>query len=294
MWTAHLIDALRLARRKPPPVRPNESVIRVRGGRIRVYDSSPGRGDRPTVVIAPDGPNAVEHYADLVALLADRLRVVVFDLPGFGFSSPAFGYRFRLEDGAAATLAVLDALGVARATLAFPCANGFYAAAAARMAPERVQSLVLAQTPAYEAMRAWVGLRIPWVLRTPVLGQVATAVGTRVMARRWYRVAAGTPEAGTRLERTADAVFAGGGCFCLAGIVQGLTRGSAADLAGVRVPVYVAWGNADPSHAVTPPTSIRDMFPHAHIEVYDGCGHFPDLESPARFAELLVTAADAG
>ncbi|MBY0459892.1 MAG: alpha/beta hydrolase, partial [Gemmataceae bacterium] len=148
---AHLVDAARLAFRRSRCEAAASGIrtLACAAGRIRVFDSGPERHDSPVVVIAPDGPNAIEHYSELVRLLAGQLRVVVFDLPGFGRSYPSADFRFRLADGAKATLEVLDALDIRRATLAFPCANGFYAAAVARAAPDRVAALVLAQTPSY-------------------------------------------------------------------------------------------------------------------------------------------------
>jgi pimeloyl-ACP methyl ester carboxylesterase len=100
------------------------------------------------VVFVPDGPNVIEHYAGLILALSERLRVVCFDMPGFGHSLP------RLEQGANTVLAVLDRLDIRSATLAFSCANGFYALRAARLAPGRVSSLFLSRTPSLDAMHA--------------------------------------------------------------------------------------------------------------------------------------------
>jgi pimeloyl-ACP methyl ester carboxylesterase len=52
-------------------------------GAVRAHDTG---SNRPCVVMVPDGPNVIEHCAHLIGLLSPRLRVVCFDMPGFGFS----------------------------------------------------------------------------------------------------------------------------------------------------------------------------------------------------------------
>lgn len=51
------------------------------------------------------------------------------------------------------------------------------------------------------------------------------------------------------------------------------------------------WGGSDPSHAPTDPTSLHQCAPHAEIEIFEECGHFPDVEAPERFAALLMRHA---
>jgi pimeloyl-ACP methyl ester carboxylesterase len=117
-------------------------------GTVRVYDS--GAHDshtresdtaKPCVVFVPDGPNVIEHYEELIGLLStqasQQLRVVCFDMPGFGFSFPQAAYQHSLDHGARAVLGVLDHLSIAKATLAFSCADGFYALRVAQLADTR-------------------------------------------------------------------------------------------------------------------------------------------------------------
>jgi pimeloyl-ACP methyl ester carboxylesterase len=150
---------------QPPAL--NTRWLRTSAGTIRVFDSG---GDKPCVVMAPDGPNVLEHYQGLFALLAPQVRVVCFDMPGFGFSAPSAAYDHSLEQGAAAILSVLDQLNIAKATLALSCANGFYAMRVAQRAPHRVASLLLSQTPSVEAMHRWTERVVPRPLTVPVLG----------------------------------------------------------------------------------------------------------------------------
>lgn len=256
-------------------------------GRVRVLDS--GAAEGACVVMVPDGPNLIEHHAEVSRLLiAQGHRVVCFDMPGFGFSRPSASHTHSLDQGADVVRAVLDALGIGCATLAFSCANGFYALKLAQSSPGRVTSLFLAQTPSLPAMHAWTRRTVPWLLRLPVVGQFAGWLFRAKMASAWYRVALPRGHDGRAFRPLAAKAMAAGGCFCLAGVVQGLTRESAASLQGVSTPCTMVWGSADRSHRLTEALSLRECVPHAQVVTFDDCGHFPDLEQPQRYVQLLT------
>src|SRR5215207_2140041 len=127
----------------------------------------PGEGDRrlrlatgiTTVVTergAPDGEPPVlllhswaasrRSFAALLPLLTSRLRAVAADLRGHGDADkPPAGY----DVGTLATdvVALLDALGAARAVLVGASSGGYVAQQVAVSAPDRVAGLVLAGAP---------------------------------------------------------------------------------------------------------------------------------------------------
>jgi pimeloyl-ACP methyl ester carboxylesterase len=276
--------AVRRARLAPCSSLPMHWVDTTQGA-IRVFDSG---GDKPCIVLSPDGPNVIEHYAAVIALLTPHYRVLCFDMPGFGFSAPGSAYDHSLQRGAKAMLELMDQLGVAKATLALSCANGFYAIRVAQMAPQRVERLVLSQTPSLAAMHRWTDRVVPKVLKLPLLGQLLSRVFRQKMASAWYRIALPKTTDGEPFQRVSRHALRCGGCFSLAGVVQGLLRepGDAAHLHGV--PCTVLWGTQDRSHKYTGPRTILHDVPHAHVVVLDHCGHFPDLEDPQRFVQALL------
>jgi pimeloyl-ACP methyl ester carboxylesterase len=260
-------------------------MIDTPAGSIRVFDSG---SQKPCVVFVPDGPNVIEHYAGLVRALSQSLRVVCFDMPGFGHSLPRNSYDHSLDQGANAVLAVLDRLGIRTATLAFSCANGFYALRAACVAPDRVASLFLVQTPSLYAMHAWVARVIPWPLKVPAVGQIAAWLFRQRAAHEWYDIA--LPKAADRVpfREPARLSLSAGGCFCLAGVVQGLLKERPESLAGVTMPCTMIWGGQDRSHRHTHADTLLECVPHARIVQFSDAGHFPDIEQPERYASLLL------
>jgi len=269
--------------------RPDETlptkIVDTRNGPIRVYDSG---ADKPCVVFVPDGPNVIEHYDALIPLLSQYLRVVCFDMPGFGHSLPQANYRHSLDQGAQAVLGVLDHLGIDKTVLAFSCANGFYALRVAQIAPARITSLVLSQTPALASMRPWGKRCVPLPLRIPIIGQLFGWAMRSKIAQVWYGVALPITTPRKPYEEKAQASLANGGCFCLASVCQNLSRENVDTLRGVSTPCTLVWGAKDHSHKHTDPLSLQQTVPHAQIVHFEDCGHFPDLEQPERYAQLLL------
>jgi pimeloyl-ACP methyl ester carboxylesterase len=259
--------------------------IDTHAGALRVVDTG---GDKPALLLAPDGPCVVEHYATLIEALRPRWRVVCADLPGFGFSLPRGDYRHELRQGAEALLAILDALAIGRATLALSCVNGFYALAAARLAPSRIERLILAQTPGMDAMRDWTARIVPAPVPVPVLGQLINRVTRRKIARGWLHVAVADRAARAQFQATADHALCSGGCYCFASVVQGMSPTQADEplLANIRTPTTLVWGRLDRSHKSTDPETIRRHAPQAKIVTLDA-GHFPDLEASAQYVQAV-------
>jgi pimeloyl-ACP methyl ester carboxylesterase len=209
-------------------------------------------------------------------------------MPGFGYSLPQPSYGHSLDQGARAVLGVLDGLGIKKATLAFSCANGFYALRAAQLAPGRITNLVLSQTPSLTAMHAWTSRVIPWPLRIPVVGQISAWLFRGKAAHAWYGMALPRTTAPKPFQEKALDALSGGACFCLASVVQGLARERIGSLSGVATPCAMIWGAKDRSHKYTDPMSLHECVPKAEIVHFEDCGHFPDIEQPERFAALLI------
>ncbi len=285
---AHALDSL--LNRGPPRADgwpADTQMVTTPRGKVRVRDTG---GDGHVVVMVPDGPNVIEHHAQVIELLAPHVRVVCFDMPGFGFSHPRRDYTHGVNDGAQTILGVMDAMDVSEAALLFSCANGFYAIAAARAAPKRIRRLLLSQTPGISAMPAWTQRNVPKPIQTPIVGQVLMRAARRKFAHTWYGMAMPDKPQRKEFRATADHALNHGACFCLAGVVQGLSRASQEELTGVKQPTTLLWGDSDRSHKHTRAESLLELLPQAHVVHSPDCGHFPDLEQPQRYAEIVLAA----
>ncbi len=75
------------------------------------YKPSVSNSRRPTLAIIPDPPVMIEHYQELVDRLTETFNVLLFELPGFGFSIPKLGLSMAPEAVAKLISAFLDKVG---------------------------------------------------------------------------------------------------------------------------------------------------------------------------------------
>ena len=65
------------------------------------------------------------------------------------------------------------------------------------------------------------------------------------------------------------------------------------NLAAVRAPVLLVWGDRDRMVSHRGARHIVDALPETTYELIDGCGHCPQVEHPDRFVDLLLAFAAA-
>lgn len=251
--------------------------------RVRVM----GEGSR-TIIIAPDPPNTIEHYAALMPRLARHFRVIVFEPPGFGFSVPRAHFGFTLDELAELVIELIERMEARRVVLSFACVAAFAALLVARRRPELVERLLLLQAPSAESLREWTRQEdFLDIIKTPGVGQLALALGKRVVARQWYRSSCVTPDDSERFLRPALEAFDKGASFCLASQFQAFQQGRE-DFTGVRQDTVVLWGAADGTHQRTDRRSLLAQLPHARWIELPGCAHFPDLERPDEYVRYAT------
>jgi len=114
-------------------------------GATIAYDDT--GGDGPPVVLAHGFMMDRRMFADQVAALRDRYRVVTWDERGHG-ETVYDGGPFTYWDSAADCLGLLDHLGIGRAVVGGMSQGGFVSLRVALVAPERVRGLILLDTQA--------------------------------------------------------------------------------------------------------------------------------------------------
>jgi pimeloyl-ACP methyl ester carboxylesterase len=281
----NLVDIIRCSfKTLHPDFGVNTNMISTDYGKIRVLDTN---SNKPVIINVPDGPNVIEHHENLIAKLSENFRVICFELPGIGFSYPNSRYDYSTEKAAKIIINLLDILKIERATAAFSCSNGFYAIKAASLFPQRISQLFLSQTPSLHSMEPWVETNIPKLLRYPIIGQLTNSFAEKKLAKIWYKNA--LPKSTNREEYEAKALNSldRDGCFCLSGLVQGLTCEIDSVLKVSNIPATIVWGNKDYSHRKTDHKTIVEHLPDCEIIEFDNCGHFPELEDTDRFVKLL-------
>lgn len=127
-----------------PPLPTNHQTRRVAVGAREIHVAEFGTG-MPLLLLHGGGPGAsgVSNYVRNIGALAQRFRVLVPDLPGYGQSSKQVDASDPFGDQAGATRGLLDALDIERAHVVGNSLGGACALRLALDAPQRVGRLVL-------------------------------------------------------------------------------------------------------------------------------------------------------
>ncbi|MDP3859839.1 MAG: alpha/beta hydrolase [Stagnimonas sp.] len=274
----------RVARRQREgwPASTREDVGFYQGARAQIRYRERGQG-RPIVFVA-DPPVTLELYDELLELYAGHFRVVVFELPGMGFSTPGAGYDLRFQPANDGVAEFLQAVVGEPAVLAFSCVAGFIAVDLANRYPQLVSHLVLIQTPSWSEAVRWKHSRDPkGVLGRPFIGQLVMNRMKRSRAPLWFQLALGGR--GGHYEPfcdcAQDSIRRGAG-WALASAFQHYLTDQSPPLPLVRQPLLALWGLRDQSHAPTDKSSTERLAQRAESEHYPDLGHFPELEDPPR------------
>lgn len=276
----------RLLWRIPLKTPPHEQtrIIETSGGSIRIRDSG---GKNQALVFLCDPPVTVEAYDELIAYFQPSHRVIVLELPCFGFSRISSAFALAFEGAVRETEAAIKSLNLDACVVFGPCICGFVAAELATRAQLPIKGLVLMQTPDREGMLSWVERMDPkGFLRVPLLGQLVVRFSARRLAKLWLKYATAKDFDSAGLVYACDHALAQGGGFPLASMLQ-LWSVSTKD-ANLSVPALAIWGKQDRSHKETPSTSTCKHVPSAEVMEFFDCGHFTELEQPKQFASAVT------
>jgi 3-oxoadipate enol-lactonase len=238
------------------------------------YDEAGEGGHTPIVLLHGIGSDKSVWRPQLEHFAPER-RAIAFDYPGYGDSDSAPEDTSR-DDYAGTILAAMGALGVGQAHVCGLSLGGVVAIAMYAAWPERVASLILADTFAEhpdgrtiyerslagsESMRMFAESRVDVLLAQPADPAVRSEV-IETMARidpAAYRIGAEAVWLADQRERAA----------------------------AIRVPALVLCGAED---RVTPPalsTALTRLIPGAQYDAVGRAGHLSNLEQAAAFNTLV-------
>jgi len=242
----------------------------------------------PTLVICPDPPVMIEHYDQLARqLVKNGYRVIIFEMPGFGYSLPKLGFNFRLDGITLDIVRLLKELAMGPHFLMFPCVPGFVAINLADRFPDMIAGLVLVQIPNQQQALNWRHSRDPkGILQTPVVGQALLQMVKKKRIKDWYATALGDQGLLDRFTTPSTKALNHGACFCLASGFQRLFN-ELPDWQPIDKPTLIIWGSKDSTHEHTDKQSTHDLVCNASYVEMEGSGHFPDLEESEKMVELL-------
>ncbi len=263
----------------PPP----SQLLALQGMAVHMRDVGPR--DDPLPIVLLHGTAASLHTWDgWAAALAERRRVITFDLPGFGLTGPEPRGDYRIERYVRFVVGLLDTLGVKRCVLGGNSLGGEIAWNTALAAPDRVERLILVDAVGYPL----------GFLDLPLGFQIALVPGlnrlTEISLPRPLVAASVRDVYGDAARVTADVVDRYYELALRAGnrraLVQRLRQADNTDrsarIRAVAQPTLILWGGRD---RLIPPAHgerfARDIRTSRYVR-FDDLGHVPQEEDPAR------------
>lgn len=251
---------------------------------IDAHHLTTGPADAPVVVLHASLGSSLAMWEPQVAALAERFRVVRYDLRGHG-GSPRPPGPYTLADLAADVTTLLDHLGVERAHHVGLSLGGMVTMQLAATAPARVDRIVLCCTAAH----------LPPAQRWHDRAATVRAEGVRAVADavvdRWLTdgLTARDPALVERLLamvlRTSDEGYAG----CCEAIGAMDLRD---DVASITAPTLLVVGDQDPAtpreHAEVIAAGVAD----ARIVTVGPAAHLANVEQPDAVTRHILTHLD--
>ena len=236
------------------------------------------------IVLLAGFPLARDIWDICAQSLARSHRVVRPDLRGVGSSSVPDG-PYLMDLLAADVAAMLDALGIERATIVGHSVGGYVALAFARMFTERIArfglvcSRLAADTPDQAAARQQLADRVE-LERT--IEPVIEAYLPRLFASQTLHERPELFESACALARRNDPRGA-------AALLRGMAlRNAADDIApDLKMPMVMVAGGADAVLGTEEARAIATAFARGRLHLCERSGHLPMLEEPGAVIEAL-------
>lgn len=272
----------------------DSGFIAVPGGSL--YYEADGSG--PAVVLIHAGVANLRMWDPLVPALADRYRVIRYDTRGFGQTEADHAEFSNRED----VVAVLDHLGVEKATLVGTSRGGIIAIDTVIEHPGRFEALGVVAGGVG-------GLDLPSPEGDPesieAMKKMWEDAEAAIEAKDWESVAAfetgwwvdGPDQPSDRVDPALRELVHG---WILSnyqaekeyGIPRPLDPPAASRLGEIAIPVLVIYGNLDEVETGIASKYLADNVPNAELIEYEGAAHMLTLEQPDRFATDLGAFLD--
>lgn len=239
-------------------------------GRIHYLEAGSGR---PIVLLQSNG-NSAYQYDSLIALLADRYRVIAWDQPGQGDSDPITRH-YSVEDYGDAVVAFMDALGLETASILGSSIGGAITIDLGDRHAGRIDRL--------------------WVMESPIRPQEEWAASWLNTEQNWTQVNQAWDQVAPRMRDLTEPVFQRwnidrnkAGAWCMLDVMWAL-RLYDAQAAVKRMSTRHTMGvyGANSPHSKSAGPLLEKTVPGCKLAVMKDCGHFPMIDDPLALAGIM-------
>lgn len=253
-------------------------------------------GEGPAVLLIHGMAGSSRTWKDVTDLLVREGHTVIApDLLGHGLSAKPMG-DYSLGAFASGLRDLLGVIDVERATIVGHSLGGGVAMQLAYQHPELVERLALVASGGLGREVSWMlraltlpGAELLWPVLFPSfvrdrgndVSRLLHERGLRAphLAEMWraYASLAGAENKGAFLRTLRSVVDPGG---------QTVSARDRLYLAS-SIPTLIVWGDQDPIIPIEHGRAAHETIEGSRFEVLEGCGHFPHVEDPRRFTDVL-------
>ena len=252
-------------------------------------------GDKGSAVVLVHGLGGfAENWVNNVNALAQQHRVYVPDLVGFG-RSDKIPLTHDINVLVKFISDFMETINIDKASLVGNSLGGGLVLRFALDYPEKVEKLVLADN-------AGMGRDVISDFKlcsVPLLGELLTSPSLKGTARLWKKIVYDTALITPELVNLAYGFISQPGAkkALLAAIRTGINLGGQranlvnpllSRLNTITAPTLIVWGKQDRIIPVAHAQIAVQKIPGARLEIFDHCGHMPQLEHPDRFNKLVM------
>jgi pimeloyl-ACP methyl ester carboxylesterase len=259
-------------------------------------------GSGPVVVLVHGITSSSATWERVMPHLADRFTVIAPDLAGHGESAKPRG-DYSLGAHASSLRDLLLALGHERATFVGHSLGGGIAMQFSYQFPERCERLVLVDSGGLGRDVNWLlraatlpgsELVLPFLAATRLLDAGARAGG--LLNRLGLSLGTDLEEIARGHSTLSDSATRAAFVHTLRSVVEpGGQRVDASNrlYLAEQLPFLLIWGERDSIIPVSHGHATHERMPNSRLEVFPHSGHFPQLDEPERFLEVLIEFIDS-
>ncbi|MEA2361905.1 MAG: hypothetical protein QOD71_1050 [Thermoleophilaceae bacterium] len=260
----------------------------------RVAYRSAGSG--PAIVLVHGITSTSATWEQVMPYLATRFTVIAPDLLGHGQSAKPRG-DYSLGAYASGVRDLMVSLGHERATFVGHSLGGGVVMQLAYQFPERCERLVLVDSGGLgrevnfllrSATLPLSEVVLPLLASSHILG--AGRAVSRLAGRLGVRAGTDVAELAKGHASLADAEARAAFVHTLRTIVEpGGQRVNASDrlYLAQNIPFMLVWGERDSIIPVEHARTAHELVPSSRLEVFENAGHFPHVDDPQRFLDVL-------
>ncbi|NQU28444.1 MAG: alpha/beta hydrolase [Candidatus Marinimicrobia bacterium] len=262
-----------------------EKSFEYEGNRVVYLDH--GQGD-PLIFLHGQASDLL-NFEPVFPLFDETYRVIAIDYPGFGKSDkPEIQFTEKFYSGLIDQLFI--ATGIESATLIGHSYGGLISMIYATARPQRIKSLVLISPAGIQKYSAF----IEKAIRGSFTVEAIMATTVEKSLKNYQTIAINrTPDVERYATRRAGLLKNAGEDYCryAHAMVQAadlMFKTNVRDRIGAHnFPTLLIWGREDPLIPYKIAAETLEYIPHAELITIDKCGHFPMLEYPDKFYELI-------